>query len=809
MRESFVNNYIYIDFFFVDIKMRASILFTLGLFNFALGADHTINEQITTFFNVTAGDTYIWQNRPETTYSPGRITSNFFLTHNGFNDDCTKVSATTNLQSTPGTSITVSDITVHERDTINEFVTCRFVLDYLYDTDQAVDLGTDLKITFDPASTTNYTIHYVRDSIPAKIRTAATEEQYIMKNVTLVFDGPTKEFVLDTTIYRAALTNSSCAEPDEIEINVGTDTSGTCTFTSSFLLADTNANSESLIFRSTMTRNVLIQCSDGPPVANAANDQLTYTYTVYVNNNKAATTYSLVSMIDGGSPNQSAGPLEAWTNNDPECNALRDFVATDRNSHEVHVLVDTNPITLTGSQNLETSMFYYVANSLAMDTTICDGKYASHVSALTFEMYLQFPSGSTFSSSDIDFYGSIETLTTDLKIGNYLPVVADSTVSCTAAGCTVRFRTTDCLPVTMITGSTCSFESDDLFQNIYARRNYTLSGASSPIVDFTGAINSVLPVSTFVSSTCPTLTSVIDVSDSFPSKLVIRTDGGLADEMTVVAELVNMTDNDAVSIEILDVTVSLYQTDNTLFGRQIFSKDNKISGMYITSTSYYNDAHYCRYHSDSPTDYVCTAFYRYGSTRARNSLLDANGLYPACTAEKSYQSTNNANTNTRNFDVFAFTPNNWLFKDFNNVTGYVNIDVVAAIRGCHLTDEAYDFNVNNQATQAPTPSRRLLREVDEAPRELQAVPDTSTVIRVIRTSAEMIEIMGNNTDISNVSVNMDGHKTGKIPFAVWFPLVVVGDIILVVGVVMCVYKRREVHTAEKGSRVAVSSSSYN
>ena len=96
-----------------------------------------------------------------------------------------------------------------------------------------------------------------------------------------------------------------------MEITIGTANPSICTFDAAYHTED--LTTEAIIMRSTFDRNTLLQCSDGPPTSLAAN-QLTYKYTIFVNNNKAKVNYVTTSYLDG-----TTG-LEPWSSGDNECN---------------------------------------------------------------------------------------------------------------------------------------------------------------------------------------------------------------------------------------------------------------------------------------------------------------------------------------------------------------------------------------------------------------------------------------------------------------------------------------------------------
>lgn len=625
---------VYIYYFFRLGEMKWLFLLLLTYVN----AETFIDETTTHTFDVLPGEIYHWSNN-------GDDLANFFVTHDGYADGCSQVEMwTTNIY---GTSYNVSVVGIDE-DAAKVYYTCKFILDYVYSTDDQVTDGTELYLHFKPASASTNIIYYTRESQGAIVRTGPSEEQYLMRNVSMTFDNSINEFIVDTTVSRSALTNISCATPTVVDLTIGS----TCNLQGNLYLVDTNT--DSYIFRSTIDRNTIFGCSDGPPVDDG-NGKIKYTFTTTVNDVLSYTTTGT-----------------QWAANDPICDSTRSFVASDRDSHQSTVSMDTS-VNSASSSNVTVATFDYQANSIVMDYTICSGRYSSLMASMLFTMVVEYPSTTTTPS----FHGTNDLSNLSPYIGSVYGIQIETGPTCTGTTCTTTFRTSDCLPVASISATQCKFELPDLTFNIWAY----MDG------DFSQPITQQLPVSTFVSASCPQLGSINDVTDVFPVSLVAGVDGK---DYTLVMTLDDVEDNSNIALEILDVRVSLYYSDDTLFATQVFSKNNKLDAMQLVDTPYYEDAHYCRY--------FCTAFYKYGTSRAHAALLDAAGLYPTCHDEV----TSRAGTNSRNYDLFTFNPSNWLFKDFNDDTGYFNFTVISAIRECATVEDAFATDGRHAVSVAPT-----------------------------------------------------------------------------------------------------------
>lgn len=697
------------------------LLFTLLSLTFA--ADVSVD---TTYFNANNVDNYIIHSV--------RVPSYFILTHNDITNDCNGVHATVN-------GIYPVTPTLQEKSNL---VTCKFSLDNIFNSNDILDSGIALSLTFDNDT---YVVHYSMSDSTAIVSTAHDEGRYIMKNVTVTLDDTTSKYNIDTAIYRASMTSSECQVPTRIVTTIGSTVIPSCVFYPDMIVAE--PESETVIFRSSLTVNELINCADGPPNANYNSQILTYSFTVAAQDGAIYST----SILDNGSNNIP------WIADDSLCNDNRPFVDRTRNTQVFTYTIGSSVVTASGEAALQKSLLYYVENSVNMDTSVCNGKYASPVSTLVFDMFVEYPSGSTFDSSDISFVGNLDSMTPTLSIGNNIQVEMNSQFTCDTTGCQVQFRTIDCMPVQMITESSCQFDSDDLFQNIYAIRSYTSGGTT--YTERSGPINSILPVHNFTSSLCPVLADIEDVTDTFPTKLSLRSNGGLSDELSVVVNLENLDSNTFVGIEILDVNVELYTASDILFGREIFSKANKLLAMSIASTPYATDAHYCRYNSGTPGDNTCTPFYEFGTPRYKPALLNANDMYDACEVEQNYQLNVLNNSNTRNFDLFAFTPSNWIFKDFSGATGKMHVTVTAAIRDCSADDFAF-----------ATPSRRL----------------QSSTVQIIHTTTEIIDISGSSNYNGGVIIS-DGHYNDP---TVGKPLALACFIVFIIAfIIACIVPMKE------------------
>lgn len=480
---------------------------------------------------------------------------------------------------------------------------CLLNMDFLYDTDEVTGSPFITNIT------TNVTNYYIIDT-PAIIRTGPSEEQYLIKNISI-----SSTFTVDIALYRAPLTNHSCATPQSFNVNI----SSTCSFQATFFTEDT-AN-ELFIYRFTTTKTELLNCNELTPI------NYSHNYLLEIGN---TTTYR----TDG----------VAWSTNHNTCDSRRPFV-----NDSVAFTVNLLPTSSGSSTLVEQSTFRVVPESIDMDVSVCDGAYASPVSTLRFDVEILFPPNVTVEQNEIYFLH--ETL------GPFIVLEKVGNLTCTGQTCIQSYRTLDCLPVMFTTSTQCTFDLTNM------RLHLTAVRAVMGYYEMSETINPVIPFESFTSGTCPQLVNVQNVNDVFPPIISVDVDG--SDIVTTMT----IQNGGYVSLEFIDVEVSLYTPDNVLWGTQIFNKGNKLKGMTLTHSPYYNDAHFCRHE--------CLPFYN----DSRADLLGSNGLFPKCVLP--------TGSTAAGTDIFTFNPQNWVFQSYSHNVGLMIVQATANLYVCDPADTAF------------------------------------------------------------------------------------------------------------------------
>lgn len=290
-----------------------------------------------------------------------------------------------------------------------------------------------------------------------------------------------------------------------------------------------------------------------------------------------------------------------------------------------------------------TDDFFVVPNNMVLLPDSC-GSYKSRVAKLQFKVALSGSYSNVVFSGMLGDYSNV-----DFRLGNSLPLIQISNGT---------FETKDCLQVRPISPTTCTVTLDDMYVRIYAQR--TIGGN---VVE-SGLSNRMLPLSDFVSPYCPQAQGITDVSATFMATVTTYAVGSFYDPLYVIMMI---EDSDHVSVEILDVSVTLYYGDDTTYGSYVFSKENKERMKTIASSPYYSDGYFCK----DTCDMVGTCPVDVGSN------------------------------NTKMYDAFSFIMAHWeSFKYFDSNDGYIDIVVTAGINPCS-SGRRLDGELNVVTAAAP------------------------------------------------------------------------------------------------------------
>ncbi|GBG34185.1 Hypothetical Protein FCC1311_104092 [Hondaea fermentalgiana] len=255
--------------------------------------------------------------------------------------------------------------------------------------------------------------------------------------------------------------------------------------------------------------------------------------------------------------------------------------------------------------------------------------------------------------------------------------------------CLETYRTQECLPMTNSVeergGENITVCTFDRLGYLNMEATYTFSDNST---DTASLDDVVLVAQEFAGSMCPVPAEQEDVTTSFPTSLSVS-GASLDDEVTVAISFDNL-DNDArVTLKIQSVTVSMAEGSYS----HTFAVEDKLALMPIPTTAYYTDAHFCRY---EPVDGECRPFYEEGTVRW-NDYCEANiGTFGV--ANRGYSACERIPA--RASDVFAFTPSNWVFGEFDGVSTTLQISIVATIDDCTTEEVARRRLVESDASSS-------------------------------------------------------------------------------------------------------------
>lgn len=524
-----------------------------------------------------------------------------------------------------------------------QYVSCIISFDYLW---EIFNIPQNFTITFtDPT----YIIQLEPWGMYTLLLTPSSIGKAILKDIDIAIIDGTNTFQVTTYMQRNPYTSPNCQIPTEIAVEVGS-----CTTNAT--LVDTTGSIST--YHSNITRNTLLTCDGQFGTTN--NGTIQYNFTVTAKEEL-----------------QWPSTGKQWIDGDNECDALRPYTEVGRDSQKAILNVYTYPISSDRTGDVKRSLFMIDTDSLRMDTEKCTGQYVTLASSLAFTLLVYFPTNS---------YIVNLLLADNPTLGYNIPLEQVGEFSCSGTLCSVDVRTVDCLPV--YGNDTCTFQMDDLYSYIYIERIYEFDGIR--IEDYSLPVNNILQTESFVSQTCPTLSNAYEfVSDVFPTTITYRGGEALSSEMAVSIALEDLENNTHFSIEILDVTITMFDDYNKFFTSEIITKRNKLLDKYPT------DAHFCRYNSGDPNDRICRPYYEPDTSRAEPSLLNQYGLYPACDDEKVAR----GNNNDRNYDVFAFTPDRWKFGAFQGTNCHFDISIIAAIRNCDLNDTTFQRSLQTSSVQ--------------------------------------------------------------------------------------------------------------
>lgn len=279
-----------------------------------------------------------------------------------------------------------------------------------------------------------------------------------------------------------------------------------------------------------------------------------------------------------------------------------------------------------------------------------------------------------------------------------------------AKTCNYRLESTKCERLYQYVDSgnqeeKCVFNSD-LFLNYHATFTETLDSGLS--ITHPLRVPTMAQGLTFARSACykPLDTSVEDVSDKYAVSLAALNHDPNGMDWTTAASnslvwdaplVIRLAVDDLSSraeVQITDVTFKVTEiaTGNAVGQSEYtLSRSEKLRTMGGPSTSYYNDAHFCRYYDSNSLDSnKCTAFYEslFGTPfRWNNYMESVKDNLPSkfhCTADPS------SIINEHNSDYFTFSLGNWVLTKPFDVPIRVEASVTGTIEACQPTTVRQD-----------------------------------------------------------------------------------------------------------------------
>ncbi|GBG32400.1 Leucine-rich repeat-containing protein 2 [Hondaea fermentalgiana] len=232
--------------------------------------------------------------------------------------------------------------------------------------------------------------------------------------------------------------------------------------------------------------------------------------------------------------------------------------------------------------------------------------------------------------------------------------------------CIVELTSTECLPMAREVSAETTSCSFDYLSALDVQATFTYADFAE-----TGSLKDPTIVNDKVfTSDCPVPAAQTDVTGTYPVDLTI--DGAnLNNPITATIAFSNIPPTGSVTLRVVNVEVSMA---NGLYRRN-FAVEDKVDGMQLVQTPWYEDGHFCRFEAAGSSDNTCAPFYAENS----NAFTIANDAIFAVD-DKGHQGCQSIST--RNVDSFIFTPNEWVFGEFTETTSTMEITVTAVVDTC-------------------------------------------------------------------------------------------------------------------------------
>ena len=233
--------------------------------------------------------------------------------------------------------------------------------------------------------------------------------------------------------------------------------------------------------------------------------------------------------------------------------------------------------------------------------------------------------------------------------------------------CSLVLTSNECLSMHSV-GNNCRFsylDSLDISCSVIFQDN-TIQTVD--IMDSERTIQSL----TYDNEFCSVTLNQVDVTDEFNVQMNVS---GTNINQNIISSifLSDFESSASTSIVIQDITVKLVDKDTSLSFLRHFDIDDKIDLIGHSTIPYYNDAHFCRFHSNNQ----CSSFYQQNTSRWNDWLqqnsdnLFQNDFFSLCQSPDSLFQ-----------DRFIFNPSNWIFNQYSGWNAYMEIDIIASVVDC-------------------------------------------------------------------------------------------------------------------------------
>lgn len=318
-----------------------------------------------------------------------------------------------------------------------------------------------------------------------------------------------------------------------------------------------------------------------------------------------------------------------------------------------------------------------------------------------------------------------------------------------------RLRTSECLfvetqhsaqPATQANLIGCAI---DYLQPMDIQALATYTDGFTESNDLVGAERDVIFQSQSAAECAGIIVPVSDVTQEYGAQLILEdynqqtANLNLNNPIVARVELTNtdLAETTGVSVVVNDLVVTLTAaTSGTVF-RRVYTQADKIANMQFDFSPYEQDAHFCRiYQSAGET---CDRFYRQTSNPAEyatnnwnaflQTLFDVgpSGFFVTDAAGRKYRGCQDLAVSAA--DSFVFTPSDWIFGEFPENTGTMEVEATAYLRTC-----------------AGTPARRLRLKSS------LAAPGAMVDGRELQNDLEDVAIVFNNVTIINSQIVIGG-----------------------------------------------------